>query len=297
MRLLSRLSRRSIQMCLFMMFGAALAGCLGSINIQKPADNLTITLPAKTKVVVTANTSFSDLKVAVDGTDVSGQIVWADSNRKEGVLSLTAGTHSITADAQMSCWYCIGGKRRSTDTHVFTVSSPITQVCDRAGGAPVITFDAGLIAVAQEPGRRKIGYFPKNGKDVLLILVDDAPDLQQNQMRVEIDLDPFNNVTWAKAVEAWGFCRSGSRVNLIEVSLPGGFGIGTTCSPRELTPANDFRSGCTQTQSMLLDQTTTNELWLRKPGTFGIWEDVEALDSSIWQAFGGRSVRFVWRYN
>jgi hypothetical protein len=46
---------------------------------------------------------------------------------------------------------------------------------------------------------------------------------------------------------------------------------------------------------MLLDRSTTSELWLRKPGFGGIWTDAEGIDSSIWNAFGGRSVRFIWR--
>ena len=111
-------------------------------------------------------------------------------------------------------------------------------------------------------------------------------------MRVELDIDPFNGVTRGKAVEAWSFCL-GSRAGLVEASMVGGVNVGTACD--SLTAANDFRSGCTNTQTMLLNQSTTSELWLRKPGFLGIWHNAEAIDSSIWQAFGGRSVRFIWR--
>jgi hypothetical protein len=44
---------------------------------------------------------------------------------------------------------------------------------------------------------------------------------------------------------------------------------------------------------MLLNQSTTSELWLRKPGFVSIWGAPETIDSSIWQAFGGRSGRFI----
>ena len=72
--------------------------------------------------------------------------------------------------------------------------------------------------------------------------------------------------------------------------------IGTpTCQP--LTAANNFNSGCTIHQSILVNQSTTSELWLRRQGFLGFWYDAEAIDVSIWKAFGGRSVRFIWRFD
>jgi len=114
-------------------------------------------------------------------------------------------------------------------------------------------------------------------------------------MRVELDIDPNNGVTWNKAIEAWGFCRSGSRVGVVEASMVGGINVGAVCA--DIDSINDFRSGCTNTQTMLLDRSTTSELWLRKPGFWGIWTDAEGIDSSIWNAWGGRSVRFIWRFD
>ena len=169
------------------------------------------------------------------------------------------------------------------------------DVCARSGGAPVITVSNDIIQVGQTPGRQKIAYFLQNQPDVLLIIVDDAAGLTQDQMRVEIDIDPVNGVDWNKAIEAWGFCRRGSRVNLVEASMIGGINVGTACYT--LDPSNDYRSGCTNTQTMLLDRSTTSELWLRKPGFGGVWTDAEGIDSSLWQAFGGRSVRFIWRFD
>lgn len=210
-------------------------------------------------------------------------------NRNEGVLSLPAGAHTITATAEFYCWYCSGSKTQSTHTNTFVVNSPSTQVCARTGGAPVITIPTSFTTVGQKPGKQLIGYLLQNG-DAVQIRVDDAPGLSKNQMRLELDLDP-DNVQWSKAIEAWSFCR-GSRVGVIEASLKGGFGVGVICSP--LTPSNDFRSGCTDTQTILLNKSTTRELWLRNRGFFAVWYDAEAIDSSFWDAFGGRSVRFIW---
>lgn len=292
MPLISTISRQPLQAFLLVVIAVALSGCAATITIQKPAAGVTITLPSKAKVVVTGNASYSGLKVTVDGVDVSNQMVSMGPDRDEGDLSLAAGNHTITASAEVPCWYCTGGKTQSSDNSSFVVVSPSTQICARSGGAYVKTVDPSLITIAQRPGRQKIAWYLQNGTDVLLIIVDDAPGLQQNQMRVELDIDPFNGVTWNKAIEAWGFCRAGSRVNLVEASMVGGVNVGTACS--ELTDVNDFRSGCTYTQTMELNQSTTSELWLRKPGVGGIWGDAEAIDSSIWEAFGGRSVRFIW---
>jgi hypothetical protein len=273
----------------------ALGGC--SIKIEKPANNAVITLPATTKVAITGNASYTGLMVMVDGGNVSSQIVSTGSSSSEGDIGLlAAGPHTVSASATLSCWYCSGGTTLSTDTRSFIVI-PGTHVCAReAGGTPVITLDANVVTVGQRPGQQLIAYKLLNGSDVLLIIVDDAPGLTPIQMRVALDLDPFNGVTSNKTVEAWGFCRSGSRVAVVEASMLGGFNVGVACA--SLTPTNGFSSGCTNTQTMLLLQSTTSELWLRKPGFLGgFWYDAEAIDASIWQAFGGRSVRFIWRHD
>jgi hypothetical protein len=299
MPLIPTISCQPFHAFLLVVVAVALGGC--AITVQKPANNATITLPSKTNVVVTGNASYTGLKVTVDGADVSSQMVSTGPSSDEGDLNLAAGSHTISASADVYCWYCTGAKTQSTDTNTFVVS-PGAHVCAQSGGPPVFTINADQIATAQQPGRKLIGMVLLNSAgvqtgDVLLIIVDDAPGLQRIQMRVELDIDPFNGVTSNKAIEAWGFCHSGSRVNSIEATMLSGFNVGTACS--QLTPANDFRSGCTITQTMLLDQSTTSELWLRKPGWFfGVgWDDVEGFDSSIWQAFGGRSVRFIWRFN
>lgn len=165
-----------------------------------------------------------------------------------------------------------------------------THVC-AGGGAPTIALNAGVIAVGQMPGRKLIGYQLLINKEAVLILVDDAPGLQANQIRLEIDIDA-DGARRNKQIEASSFCR-GSSVGFVEASMRGGFGVGVICNP--ISPANDFRSGCTNTQIMVLNQNTTSEIWLRKRDWAGFWHYAEGIDSTIWKAFGGRSVRFIWR--
>jgi hypothetical protein len=282
---------RLITAAVFVVVAVALGGC-AAITIQMPANNATITLPSKTTVLVTGNADYTGLNVTVDGIDFSSQMVSRGPSQDVGDFGLAAGPHTVTASAEMPCWYCAGGKTQSTDTKSFIVLSG-PQICFRYGSTPVITLDPSLFTTSQTPGRQKIGYLLQNGRDALLILVDDAPGLKRTEMLVELDIDPFSGVEWNKAIEAWGFCRSGSRVGLVEASMLGGINVGTACS--QLSETNNWRSGCTTTQTMMLNQSTTSELWLRKPEAFGLWNDAEAIDSSIWQAFGGRSVRFIWR--
>lgn len=262
-----------------------LCGC--GITVQKPAENETVQLPSRTLVIVTGNASYSGLKVNIDGVDVTARMNSAGVNRHEGILKLPAGAHTITASAEVDCWYCGGSKTHSVDTNSFVVNSP--SGCVVAGGAPVITLPPSTITNAQQAGRRVIGYLLQNG-NAIRIHVDDAPGLRKDQMRLELDIDP-DGVKWSKAVAASTFCHR-SQTGIVEASSKGGFGVGVVCSP--LTAANDFRSGCTNTQTILLSESTTSELWLRGSGFFGNWSDAEAIDSSFWDAFGGRSVRFIW---
>jgi hypothetical protein len=127
---------------------------------------------------------------------------------------------------------------------------------------------------------------------VLFIIKDDDPSLTSNEMRVEIDIDPTSDVTWSKQIETWTFCR-GSRSAVIQVDMiPTPFGTGIACS--NPGPGNDFRSGCTTTQVMLLTRQDMDEMWFRKPWVFGFWVDAGLIDQTIWAAFGGKSVRVLW---
>jgi len=231
----------------------------------------------------------------VNGTDFSNQMVSTGSKRAVGDFNLATGLQTITATATVPCWYCAGGTTLSSDTKSFVVVAGGDQACTRGGGVTVMTLDSNLATVGQQPGRQQIGYRLQNG-DGIDVIVDDAPGLLRTQMLVEVDINPSHarfGVTKSKMIEAWDFCKAGSLVGAVTAGMAGGFGVGVVCSP--LTPANDFRSGCTTPNPpMMIDQATTSELWLRKQGTFGNWDYAEAIDQSIWRTFGGRRVRFIW---
>lgn len=292
MPLTSKFALQALQAFLLVVFAIALGGC--AITIERPDNNATVTSPAR--AVVTGNASFTGLRVTVDGTDFSNQMIASGSSRAQGDLSLPLGLHTITASARVSCWYCPGGSTQSSNTKSFVVVSGNTQVCARTGGAPVISLGPSLATVGQTPGRQMIGYQTLNGNGILII-VDDAPGLLRTQMLVEVDLDPVRGASRSKMIEAWDFCQAGSAVNAVTAGMAGGFDLGVVCSP--LTPANNFRSGCTTpTPAMLINQATTSELWLLTRREFlGIdagWDYVEAIDQSMWPVFGGRRLRFIW---
>jgi hypothetical protein len=271
-----------------------MAGC--AITVKRPANNEVVLLPAPADVVVTSNASFTNLRVAIDGTDVSGQMTMTGTSQAGGQFTLPAGNHTVTASANVSCWFCTGGVSASSDSRSFVVANQ--SVCARNGILP-ITLGPDIVTVGHTPGRREIAYRLQNNSDVILIIVDDAPGLSPTQMRLEVDIDPvgmtgYSGVTAPKIIEAWPSCHTGNRVGEVEGMMKPGIDIGTC---QTLSSANDLRSGCTNTTTLVIDQATTSELWLRKPGILGIWGDAEGIDSSIWQAFGGRSLRFIWRYS
>ncbi len=85
-----------------------LSGC-ASFSISEPKDGATVRLPAKTTIIVEASPSMSNLVVKVDGTNVNNQINYVSGQKFQGDLSLPAGRHSITAEADVPCgWYCSG---------------------------------------------------------------------------------------------------------------------------------------------------------------------------------------------
>ena len=284
-------STRTIQtlhafLILIVSFG--LSGC--SITVRSPVNNATVTSPVT--VVVTGNAAFSNLQMSVDGMDFSSLMFATNSSRSQGSLMLPGGSHTITATATVPCWYCSGKSTNSSNSRSFVVVSGNTRVCARGGNVPVIALDPALALVGQQPGRQFIGYQLMNGNGILII-VDDAPGLLPTQMLIEVDLDPNRGLSKSKMIEAWDFCMAGNMISSVTAGMAGGFGVGVICNP--LTAANDFRSGCTTpTAAMMIDQSTTSELWLRKQGTFGNWDYAEAIDASIWQVFGGRRLRFIW---
>lgn len=120
----SAIQCQALRTCLAAIVVTALSACASSIKIEQPAADSVITVPsspAAAKVVVTGNDSYKGLRVTVDGTDVSNQMVYqgAGSNRDEGNLSLPLGRHTVVARAEVPCWYCQGQTWTSTDTKTF----------------------------------------------------------------------------------------------------------------------------------------------------------------------------------
>lgn len=175
-----------------------------------------------------------------------------------------------------------------------------SPICGNGGGPSVITFSPAQIAVAQKPGRQLIGIkLTPGGPDALLAIVDDDPGLAFTSVDVELDIDPAN-VTSSKSLEFWSACRS-TRRDIIQASMLGGFNVGVACLP--VVAATNFRSGCTMPGKTRIFRNSPwgqgiTEFWFRKPGFLGWWwNDAGLIDASFWMAFGGRSVRFVWRFD
>jgi hypothetical protein len=179
-----------------------------------------------------------------------------------------------------------------------TVEAQASPVCGNAPGPTVISLSPTQIAVAQRPGRQFIGMvLTPGGRDGLLVIVDDAPGLPSTSVRVELDIDASRGVA-KKLLEFWSACRT-TLVSTIQPTMLGGFGVGVICSP--LSATNNFRSGCTVPGTITLNRLDPRfpritEFWFRKQcGWFGLtWCDAGVMDATFWQAFGGRSVRFIW---
>jgi predicted small lipoprotein YifL len=180
-----------------------------------------------------------------------------------------------------------------------TIPAPLqaqaSPICGNAAGT-VFVLTPAQIAVAQRPGRQLIGLI--SGTNGLLILVDDAPGLPYSSVDVELDLDPTFGASH-KTLEFWSACR-GSLVNQIDAFPLGGFGVGVACLP--VVPATNFRSDCTLPGKTRIFRNSPwgrgiTEFWFRKPNWFGAMYDAFVIDASFWSAFGGRSVRFIWRFD
>ena len=101
-----------------------LIGC--SISVRQPSNGAFVavnqTMPT-VHVVITGNASYNNLKVTMDGSDVTGQMVSKSSSENDGDLALPRGAHTLTAQADVHCFYCSGQTTHSTATSTFTVES------------------------------------------------------------------------------------------------------------------------------------------------------------------------------
>ena len=104
---------------------SALCACAG-LQLQAPAADAVVMLPATTHVVVTTSGSVSNVTVAVDGGDVTGQVPYsAASGTYVGDLTLTPGLHTAVASGDAWCWYCTGQQYRASDSKTFCVAGAL----------------------------------------------------------------------------------------------------------------------------------------------------------------------------
>lgn len=103
-----------------------LSAC-SSFTIDAPKDGSTIRAPATTKVVVVGKPSMSGLVVRVTDpnstNDVSSQINAISSTTSEGSLSLPVTRYSITAEADVPCWYCSNRTYHPSTQRTFCVAA------------------------------------------------------------------------------------------------------------------------------------------------------------------------------
>jgi hypothetical protein len=100
-----------------------LTACSG-VSISTPAADAVIALPSTAHVEITSSRSISNVKLSVDGTDVSNQVSYSTpSGNYVADLTLAAGFHTIVASADAYCSYCTGQTYRASDTKKFCVGA------------------------------------------------------------------------------------------------------------------------------------------------------------------------------
>lgn len=107
----------------------------------------------------------------MDGTDYSSQImsVGGSDKRSEGNLNLPPGAHTITAEAEVYCWYCSQQTSHRTDREVFCVG----------GGMPVLGALT-KVAISASDGRQ---WFKTASNTVGLGTDDGSPKFRWNLIR------------------------------------------------------------------------------------------------------------------
>jgi hypothetical protein len=135
---------------------AVLSGC-SSFRLSEPGNGAIIRRPSNTTVVVWAAPSMSGLTVKVDGADVSNQINYVSDQQSQGDLSLPLGRHSITAEADVSCWYCDHRTYHYSETHAICVGEQSIGADTKVA----VAADTGLSWA--ETSDATIGVAPDNG--------------------------------------------------------------------------------------------------------------------------------------
>ena len=92
-----------------------LSGC--SITIKEPIQGAVIRFPAPVRVVITANASMSNLVVkdVTPNSTNNVQVPYVSDKEYTGNVNLPVGNHTITAEADVYCWYCSPPSQHSSD--------------------------------------------------------------------------------------------------------------------------------------------------------------------------------------
>jgi len=105
-----------------------LVGCV-SFSMTQPPDNTRIVLPAPLPVEIQGTPRITTAQARVDATPAPVQWTYSpDSRIASGPLSVPpgvpVGTHTLTVEADVPCWYCAGGSFRQQASRSFCAANP-----------------------------------------------------------------------------------------------------------------------------------------------------------------------------
>lgn len=275
---------RTTLMPLIVLASVLLHGCgtpgLAFINFSQPTENQEILRPEAVPVSIKGTGAYSGLQFLVDGADVTNTLHSVGPAQSDGSLTLGVGTRILTASAMVDCPSCSTPTVRSAINRTIYV-----RECSRADNPGTITLDAQIIKVGQTQGRKVIGVQTRPNKNLVKVVVNDAPGLSKDQIRVTIDLG--EDVIRPKAIEAWATCNgSASTAVTARAVQPGGFGVGVICG----SPA----SPCTFPQTAVLDRATARAVIFKVTDGGGVFHNEEVFDTTFWDAFQGRDLSVIW---
>ena len=113
---------QNVRILILVVAATAVLSACSSFTVA-PTDGAVVKLPAKTTVVVNPSPSMSGLVVKLDGANVSSQINYVSDRESRGDLSVPAGNHTITAEADVPCWYCAGQTYHPSSQAKFCVAA------------------------------------------------------------------------------------------------------------------------------------------------------------------------------
>lgn len=118
---------QNVRVVILTAVAAAVLSACSSFSIKEPQKDAIIKAPSNTKVIVIARPSMSALSVQVDNLnrvqDVTNQFRPVSAKESTGDISLPAGNYTITAQAEVPCWYCSRGNQTTWSQTSFCVAS------------------------------------------------------------------------------------------------------------------------------------------------------------------------------